>query len=146
MKVESLIPTIWFCKEDNERNKLNWFTYELACKFFEYIDESRKKAVVSWKTGKTDEQIADFCAYFAKRVKRSILDINKGITAGVQIEEAFIRDYYHMITRKESNAILEVAGSSYGDLLETCVICPTRCLEEMFMYCELFERYKPRRK
>jgi hypothetical protein len=139
MKVESLIPTVWFCKEDNEKNKLNWFTYELACKFYENIDESRKKAVTGWKAQKSDEQIANFCAYFAKRVKRGIIDISNGVRTGVQIDEAFIRDYYHMITRSESNAILEIAGSSYGDLLETCVICPTKCLEEMYMYCYLFD-------
>ena len=146
MKTEKLIPTIWFCKEDNEKNKLNWFTYELACKFYEYIKESQKKSVAYWRAKKSNQQIADFCAYFAKRVKRRILDKAKMDTDGVQIEESFIRDYYHMISRGESNAILEVAGNSYADLLETCVICPVRCLEEMFIYCELFDRHESRRK
>jgi hypothetical protein len=102
--------------------------------------------VASWGLKKSNQQIADFCAYFAKRIKRSILDKTDRGTTGVQIEEAFIRDYYHMITRGESNAILEVAGNSYSDLLETCVVCPVRCLEEKFMYCEMFDRHESRRK
>ena len=70
MIVEILIKASWFYTCKNEKTKMNWFLYEYACKLYEHIAECRKKTVTKWKAQRCEEHIAEFCAYFAKRMSR----------------------------------------------------------------------------
>jgi len=140
MKVESLIPAFWFYIGFNEKHKLNWFTYELACKFFEHINDSRKPAVKEWKAQRSDEQIAEFCAYYAKRVRRSMLNVLSKAEKDIRIEEEYVRDYCHTNTRRDNDAIHQIVLAALKELTDNCGVCPVKCLSEIYMYCEFFDR------
>jgi hypothetical protein len=140
MKVESLIPASWFYIDESEKTNENWFLYESACKFFEFIDSSKEKALKKWKAKRTDEQIAEFCAYFAKRMRASLLRNYYDGTDEELYYDIYIRDYCHDNTRAENTAIMNICDAAMIELLESCVACPVRCLDDIDKHCEFFDR------
>jgi hypothetical protein len=140
MKVESLIPASWFYIDDSEKTKENWFLYESACKFYEFIDSSQSEALLKWKAKRSDEQVAEFCAYFAKRMRPGILNSYYDNVDDDLLHNIYIRDYCHGNTRSENAAIMEICDAAMIELLESCVVCPVRCLDDIDARCALFDR------
>jgi hypothetical protein len=140
MKVDTLIKASWFYIDESEKTKENWFLYESACKFYEFIESSKTETLRKWKAQRSDKQIAEFCAYFAKRMRPSILrsyydDIDEDL-----LYKIYIRDYCHGNSHGENIAIMETCDAAMIELLESCVICPVRCLDDIDARCELFDR------
>ena len=140
MKVESLIQASWFYTDETGKTKLNWFLYEYACKLFEHIDESQRKALGKWKARRSDGQIAEFCAYFSKRARQSALAFLEGPENAIIMPEYFVTDYCHTNTQRESKAIMGIASAAWAELLQTCSACPCNCIDERYMRCEFFDR------
>jgi hypothetical protein len=140
VKSESLIPASWFYIDESEKTKLNWFAYELACNIFEHIDDSHKKNLRQWKAQRSDKQIAEFCAYLAKRSRYSIYDMLEGVVDLGEAGEKYIRDYCHANTRLQNAALVEACINAWVATLEICANCPTGCLDEADMRCEMFDR------
>jgi uncharacterized Fe-S radical SAM superfamily protein PflX len=125
---------------ESEKVKLNWFLYEYACTLMGHLSRSRRKALTKWKSHRSEEQIAEFCAYFSKRMRQSILDKLAGKTDETEADEEYICDYCHTNTHNENVAILEVAGKAWDELLDSCVVCPNRCISERNIRCDFFDR------
>ena len=140
MKVESLIPASWFYTDDNEKTKFNWFFYEYACKFFEHIDDNRSKRISDWRVRYSEEQIASFCAYYAKRMKRSVAELIEGNSKAVVIYDDYLTDYCHDNSQRENQLINKIAVGALDELFESCSICNTQCLNDRFARCEFFDR------
>jgi len=134
------VKSFWFYGAYNEKTKLNWFLYEYACSLYEHIQDSRKKALVKWKARRSDVQIAEFCAYFSKRMRRSVFNQLEGITTETEIDEEYICDYCHTSTRRENEALIDIASDAWVELLDTCVVCPCRCVSERNEWCGFFDR------
>ena len=132
--------SFWFYHSDGEKTKLNWFLYEYACKLYEDIKYSHIKALSKWKSQRSDVQIAEFSAYFAKRMRQSVDNQLAGLSTGTEIDEEYIRDYCHTNTRRENEAMIEIASDSWVGLLDTCVTCPCRCVSERYRRSEFFDR------
>jgi uncharacterized Fe-S radical SAM superfamily protein PflX len=132
-----IIKSSWFCVYD-DRIKFNWFSYEYALKLYDYVKESKR--LKKWGSVKTDIEIANYCAYFAKRMKQAVADKLSGVTDIVELDEEYIADYWHTNTQRENKVLNEVAGEAWDRLLSVCETCPTRCLSERFLPCELFDR------
>jgi hypothetical protein len=140
MKVDSLIPASWFYMDEREKVKINWLLYEFACKFYEYIEESRNKAVTRWKARHSDEQVAEFCAYYSKRMRQSVLNLLDGTTGMTEVYEDYISDYCHVNTHRDNAAIQEVGRIAWDDLMGVCAACPCKCLHNIYERCEFFDR------
>ena len=56
--------------------------------------------------------------------------------------DEYLTDYLHDITRNEIKSIFKVSASAWDDLLEVCVVCPVRCLDEPAEHSDLFDRMK----
>ena len=141
MKVESLISASWFYTSDSQKIKANWFLYEYACKMYEHIEAYKKKGLAKWKAQRSDENIAEFCAYFAKRMRRNMHSRHAVVTEeDIITADEFIHDYCHTNTRRETEALADIGEAAWLELLESCRVCPTGCLSEMRAYCELFDR------
>ena len=140
MKVESLIPASWFYRSDSEKTKFNWFLYEYACKLFEHIDANRSKRISDWKAKYSEEQIAAFCAYYSKRMKRSVIELLEADSAIVKVYDDYLTDYCHDNIQRENHLINKIAVDALDDLFEGCGVCPTQCLRDRFARCELFDR------
>jgi hypothetical protein len=140
MKVDSLIQASWFYLYESEKNKRNWFVYELACKLYEHIGHSRDETLINWRIQRSDTQTAWFCAYYAKRAGHNIIGYADDDGDDITTEYGYIRDYCHANTVAENAALLEACLTAHAELLESCVVCPVRCLEEMHDRCGFFDR------
>ena len=92
MKADSLIQASWFYRDDSQKTMINWFLYEYALKFYDHLADSKAKALALWKARITDERMAEFCAYFSKRMRLSILDNIDGGTGVTVVYEEYISD------------------------------------------------------
>jgi hypothetical protein len=126
--------------DESEKTKFNWHTYEYALSLFENIESSRDKALARWKSRRNEKQIAEFCAYYAKRMKQSTYDRITGKTNKVISEEVYVSDYCHTNTHRENDTITDVARNTWEELMKTCIVCPNRCISERHVRCELFDR------
>ena len=141
MKSEKFIPSSWFYKDESEKIKMNWFLYEYACKLFDNIKASNNIALTKWKSQRSNKQLAEFCAYLAKRTKRNIHDRPvKNLEEDIITIDEFINDYCHNNIEFEDDAIADICEATWIELLESCSICPTNCIREMRARCELFDR------
>jgi len=140
ISVDSPVQASWFYMFASEKVKLNWFLFEFACTLYDHVKRSRKKALGKWKTRQSEEQIAEFCAYLSKRMRRSVYNQISGVTEETEIDEEYICDYCHTNTHRENAAIIEVACEAWEELLDICVICPNRCISERDELCVFFDR------
>ena len=140
MSAEHLIKAAWFYREEVEKNRLNWFLFEYACKLYEYINESRNKTVAKWRSKRSGEQLADFCAYFAKRMRNNVHRHLYRDQGGDIVDEVYIFDYCHANKQRETDEVLKVCEAAWLDHLEVCAVCPVDCLNEMTLPSEFFNR------
>jgi uncharacterized Fe-S radical SAM superfamily protein PflX len=129
----------WFHEGPSPKAKLNWFLYEVALEYHNHIMSS--KALWRYRKTQNEAEIAKFCAYFAKRMKKSVLERLAGLTDATEIDEEYISDYYPDNSGKMNGLLLETACRAWDKLLSVCANCPTRCLSEKERYCTLFDTY-----
>lgn len=102
--------------------------------------DSRNKTLVRWRSLRSKEQIAEFCAYFAKRMRLSVKYQLAGATKETEFDDFYASDYCHTNTQRENDAIIEVAQEAWLELLDTCSVCPCRCISERYEPCGFFDR------
>jgi hypothetical protein len=98
MKLDSPIKAEWFYKDESEKTKINWFSFEYALEFYTFIMKS--EALRKYRARYSSAEIAAFCAYFAKKMKKSVYDWLAGTTSAVIIDEEYIVDYYPKNTQR----------------------------------------------
>ena len=141
MTLEKYIPSSWFYKDETEKIKLNWFIYEYACKLYDHIKESKNIALIKWKSQRSNKQLGELCAYLAKRTKRNIYDkpVSNPEEDIITVDE-FIQDYCHTNIGFEDDVLADICEAAFVELLESCSICLTGCIGDMYARCELFDR------
>jgi uncharacterized Fe-S radical SAM superfamily protein PflX len=50
-----------------------------------------------------------------------------------------VSDYYPENTSKENLMFLNAAQQAWGQLLDSCVVCPNRCISERNRACVMFD-------
>jgi len=133
-----IIQASWFYSYEFEKTKFNWFCFEYALKLYDYIKGSKK--LKKWASGVTDMQIAQFCAYYSKRMKKSVEDKLAGITDATEHDEDYVSDYCHTNTGRQNVDIINVALAAWDSLLSVCETCPTRCISERTEECGFLNR------
>jgi len=131
----------WFYQSVNEKIKFAWFLYEYACAYYNQITGSRKKHVDRWVKRHTDIQIADFCAYYSKRVQDSLGEFVLGHTNDVMCDAQYIQVYWHRNSKQFNFELAFLAQAAMVELLEICNVCPVQCLNDPSGYCEFFDRH-----
>jgi len=134
------IRTTWFYIDDDEKTKLNWLVYEYACELYGVIKKSRKKSLKAWIAERSDEQIAEYSAYYAKRMRRSLIDLLEGRSRTLDALGAYVTDYVHSTTYEASGQLTDLGGEAWGQLMFSCAICPQRCMQEAHKLSEFFDR------
>lgn len=140
MKLDPPIKAEWFYNDESERTKINWFCFEYALDFYTFI--MKNKSLQKYRARNSSNEIAVFCAYFAKRMKKSLYDQLNGITPEVIIDEDYIADYYPSNTQRQNIVFMDAAGEAWESLLSACVVCPNRCISERDKTSEFFDRYE----
>jgi len=128
MEFNPPIKAEWFYTDESEQTKINWICFEYALEFYTFIMKS--EALRKYRARNSNEGIAAFCAYFAKRMKKSVYDKLGGITPVVIIDEEYIADYYPKNTQLQNIVFIDVAEEAWDNLLSSCEICPMRCISE----------------
>lgn len=140
MDAEKLIPASWFYRNEDEKTMIHWFLYEYALKLYEHLDKSDLKTILGWKSRLSKEQLAEFCAYFSKRMRASIVDHLEGYTKGTAVYGEYLTDYCHANNEGEDIVIRKVAGTAWSELLNSCAACGCNCLGRRDEYCGFFDR------
>ena len=130
----------WFLEGAHPKAKLNWFLYEVALEYYAFV--MRSKALWRYRKAHNETEIAEFCAYYAKRMRKSVLERLAGLTEATEIDEEYISDYYPKNSARLNGLLLETACAAWDRLLSVCEVCPTRCLSEKDRMCGLFDLYE----
>jgi len=139
MQVEAdPIKAVYFYTSEKDKIKLNWFCYEYAFALYSKIMESTTLNCYRSKYGQ--EETVKFCVYFSKTMKRSIYERLSGITESTMFYEDYVEYYYPEMKETERLYILKAAMAAWDELTASCVMCPTRCISEMYERCVLFDQ------
>jgi hypothetical protein len=131
----------WFYQSEEEKIKFAWFLYEYACSYYNHITDSGKKSVTRWVKEQSAPQMADFCAYFSKRVQESLGDFILGRTSDILCDVGYIQVYWHRNSRQLNTELAFLAQQAMVGLLEICNTCPQQCLDNPSDYCMFFDRH-----
>jgi hypothetical protein len=134
------IKTEWFFEGKNTKTKLNWFLYEMALEYHTFI--MRNQSLEQYRKNYKEQEVAQFCADFAKQLKKSILEKLSGMVDAVVIDEEYIASHFPKNSAKQNQILVETAFAAWDSLLSICVTCPIRCISEKEQYCELFDTHK----
>ena len=128
----------WFYHSKREACKLNWFAYEYSCELYEQIQQA--DSLKAYRKKYSKDEISRFCAYFARRIRGTIVDRYNSNTEAVVFESDFIFDYYLDATTNETNRLINVAIKAWHSKIEGCGGCPNGCLAHPFDYTLMLER------
>ena len=116
----------WFHNIEGYKTKFNWFLLESAIEHYDRI--MGNESLSAYRKQNTKEQIALFCAYYARRMKVSLLNNLRGKRKSIVIHPEYIEDYYPNHDRAMNITLLNMANEAWAQKLETCVNCPQQCL------------------
>lgn len=140
MNLNPPIKAEWFYKDESEKKKINWFCFEYALEYYTFIMGS--KALRKYRKETSEEDIAAFCAYFAKRMKKSVYEKLARLTPVVIIYEEYVAEYYPKNTQRQNKVFIEVAGEAWDNMLSVCETCPIRCISEREKRSDFFDHYE----
>jgi len=129
-----------FYQDAGDKIKLNWFCYEYANNLYMAIRESDDLS--KFRGRRSQEDIAAFCLYFAKRMRKSIYDMQTGKTEGIAFRDSYVFTFYAKINQMQADLLLKAAISAWDEQLSTCGNCSSKCLTEGFELCAMFDRLK----
>jgi uncharacterized Fe-S radical SAM superfamily protein PflX len=80
------------------------------------------------------------CVLFKRNEEEHARKLAKLVDA-LTIYEEYVEQYYPANSRRENLRLLTAAQEAGGELLDNCVICPTRCISEMNRKCVSFDEF-----
>jgi len=129
-------PTSFYSKE-SEKTKLNWFSYELACRIHDDVKRSLGKTLEKYKID--EREIVGFSIHISKGMKDVIIQKLSGTVDKVYISHEMVESYFPELDDRLVNKLLDVISKAWDELLAVCEICPTRCISEKDAYCTMFD-------
>jgi hypothetical protein len=126
-----------FYQDNADKIKLNWLCYEYANSLYAAIRASSRlpKAI----KGRDESEIADFCLYFAKRMRKSLYDKLTGAMDAIAFRTSYVRAFYPTMAVKHMDAFLAVAMTAWDQQILSCNACPRQCLEAGFDLTDMFD-------
>ena len=125
------------CKK--EKTKLNWFCFEFALEFQNFIYRDLKLKSQLKRKKIDDEAIAKFCIHYAKHMKKPILDKITGLSENLTLSYLEIENYFPSIDDCLVDRLLTIAGKAWDSQTELCMCCPTRCISERDKIAPMFD-------
>jgi hypothetical protein len=126
-----------FYIDDGDKVKLNWFCYEYANIYFMEIKSDPKLA--RYRKGHTDAQISSFCAYFSKRIRKSVYDRQAGRADDVVLSGAYVHEFYPKSSMSLTRLLIGAASDAWDEQMGMCGSCPANCLSDGFELCGMFD-------
>jgi len=129
----------WFYYLEGEKTKLNWFLLEIALEYYDRIKDSPDLA--SYRKQYDDMQIAQYCTYYARRMKESLLRCLRGQRKSIILYKEHIDDFYPHHTKEMNMALSKVANEAWAHMLDACENCPQQCLDDYMARSRDFDVY-----
>ncbi|NLC44182.1 MAG: hypothetical protein GX783_07855 [Clostridiales bacterium] len=126
-----------FYQDNGDKIKLNWLLYEYANLLYMEITKSRK--LTNYRKRHSEDKIIAFCVYYAKRLKKSIHDMQTGSTASVVFNGKYVYEFHPNNSYAQTQLILRSALAAWEEQLRSCVGCPHRCLEDGYEITAMFD-------
>jgi len=133
----SRIQSTSFYSSQKEKTKLNWFSYELSMAIYDEIKPNLRN--ILRRSPISDEDLASFSIYFAKKMQDVILQKLSGKIETVYFSPEMIDLYFPNLGDKLVNKMLDAISKAWDKLLGVCETCPTRCISEKDAYSTMFD-------
>jgi len=130
----------WFYNLEGEKTKLNWFLLETALECYTRIQDS--EVLVPYRKQYNNQQIAQFCSYYARRMKKSLLNFLKGRVKSVIHYKNYVDDYYPHHDGRLNRTVEDILIEAWSHMLAACVKCPQGCLYDYESRTTLFDEYE----
>jgi hypothetical protein len=116
----------WFYHLEGEKTKLNWFLLEIALEYYDRIMDSLELA--TYRSLYDNKQIAQYCTYYARRAKESLLRCLRGRRKSIVLYREHIDDFYPHHTAQMNKTLAKVGNETWDHMLAACENCPQQCL------------------
>jgi len=130
----------WFYYIEGNKSKLNWFLFEFALEYYDAI--CRSSLLEDYRSQYGEQYIAQYCTYFARRLKESLLNELRGRTKRVIFYERYISDFYPHHDSELDYALNQLAMDSFETLQSKCDECRQQCLFDYRAISAYFDEYK----
>jgi hypothetical protein len=130
----------WFYSIEGEKTKLNWYLYEIALEYYDRIMDNPE--LEHYRKLYDEKQIALYCAYYARRLRESLLRYIRGQRKTVIFYKEYISDFYLQHDRPLIRILSRTARESFDHIWFVCITCPQQCLWEHNAKSPLFEEYQ----
>jgi len=130
----------WFYYLEGEKTKFNWLLLETSLEHFFRILDSEALAV--YRKQYNAQQIAQFCTYYARRMKKSLLNYLRGRAKSVIHYRDYIDDFYPHHSDKLNRALEDMAVEAWSHMLSACENCPQQCLYDYKAKSLQFDKWK----
>ncbi|MDR1530791.1 MAG: hypothetical protein LBS62_01140 [Clostridiales bacterium] len=131
----------YFYKNDRKKIKVNRFCYEYAYMFYSKIRENPK--MKRFKAKYTQDEITGLCVHFSLAMKKSMCNKSDGVAPALVLAENYIYEYNPRISRWHRSLLIDMADKAWDGYLSICECCPTRCISEWYVKCDMFDRLTP---
>jgi hypothetical protein len=129
----------WFHHLEGEKTKLNWFLLEVALDYYGRIRDGQELS--AYRERYDERQVAQFCTYYARRLKQSLLNYLQGRRKTVIFYLDYVEDFYPHHDRQLNLALHRMAKASFDHMWYACRGCPQGCLEDYGSRCLVFDTY-----
>ena len=130
----------WFYHLYGEKTKLNWYLLEHALEYYSRIMESPE--LKSYREQCSEDQIAQYCAYYARRLKESLLKYIRGQRKTVIFYREYAGDFYPNHDDEMAAMLSRTARESFDFMWPECRACLQQCLWEYEDRSTLFDKYQ----
>ena len=130
----------WFYDLDGCKTYLNWFLLEFALENYSFIQ--KEPALKVYREQYTEQQIAQYCAYLARRMQKSLFDRIYGRTKHTHFYQEYIDDFYTHHDHRMNGALGATALAALNHLQSACEACGQQCLSNYNATCRFFDEYK----
>jgi len=130
----------WFEDLKGYKTKLNWFLFEFALDYYNFIRQ--RSELEAFRKQHNEQQIAQYCAYYARRLQPGLLKYIRGRTKRMIFYEEHVHDFYPYYDEAMVFTLNKVAIEAMACLLETCVACGQMCLDDYEAGSRFFNDYK----
>jgi len=130
----------WFYYLYGDKTKLNWLLLEVAMEYYDRIMDS--PSLAAYRVQYDENQIAQYCTYYARRMKESLLNNLRGRRKSILGYPVYINDFYPHHSEQLNDLLGDVAAEAWGHILSTCKSCRQQCLKEYEERSPLFDRYQ----
>ena len=129
-------PDHFFSNQD-EKTKLNWFAFELACEIDRAVPY-RLKNYLS-KRGYTKQIFNKSCIKLAFLLQGVILKTLSNEIPEMQLNYTEVEIAFPRLNDKTINKLLDSTEKAWENLLSVCVSCPSACVTNKDDFCHMFD-------